>query len=300
MKKQFFLLFIGLLFIPNMANSQELNCKVSVTYRQIQTTNTSVFKTLETAIQEYVNGRQWTGDVFQPQERIDCNMIINLSKQTNNENFQGTISIQARRPVYRADYNTQLINYIDKNFNFHYIEYDPIIFNENSFDSNLSAVLAYYAYIIIGLDYDSYGLNAGTTYFQKAENIVQKAQNASESGWKPMENKTNRYWLVEQLLHPDYESYRQFFYEYHRLGLDMMVNEPLKGSAHIVDQLTLLEPAHEKRPSSLVYQIFFDCKYLEIINIIKPLKPEQRIKASGIMKKVDPQHAKEYQEMTNG
>ncbi len=298
MKKILFV--VSLLLLPILMNAQELNCKVSVVYRSIQTTNTQIFGTLEGAIEEFMNGRKWTGDVFQPAERIECNIIINLTKMTNNENFQGTISIQARRPVYKSAYNSQLINFIDKNFNFNYIEYDPIVFNENSFDSNLSGVLAFYAYVILGLDYDSFAPSGGTVYFQKAENIVQKAQNAAEVGWKPMESKKNRYWLMEQLLHPDYEPFREYFYQYHRNGLDLMVEDPKAGIATIVDKMNLLEPVHEKRPSSLVYQMFFDTKFQEIMDLVKPLENDMRLKAATILKKVDPQHAQDYLDLTKG
>lgn len=287
-------------FTTFITHSQELNCKVSVVHRQIQGSNTAIFQTLENALNEFVNNRKWTNDEFSQKERIDCNLLINLSKMENNEYFSGSITVQARRPVYNSTYNSLLINYIDRNFSFRYIEFDPIIFNENSFDSNLASVIGYYVYVILGLDYDSYSPMGGQPFFQVAEQIVNNAQNASESGWKPMESRNNRYWLVEQLLHDDFKPLRMFYYTYHRTGLDVMTEKPAATGPEIVKMLKTLEPSYEKQPSAILFQILSDTKYEEFVNLFKPQDPGIRSEVGQLLKKIDPQHIQEYDNMISG
>lgn len=295
-----YIVVVVFFFTTLFTHSQELNCKVSVVHRQIQGSNTAIFQTLENALNEFVNNRKWTNDEFSQKERIDCNLLINLSKMENNEFFSGSITIQARRPVYNSTYNSLLINYIDRNFSFRYIEFDPIIFNENSFDSNLASVIGYYVYLILGLDYDSYSAMGGQPFFQVAEQIVNNAQNASESGWKPMESRNNRYWLIEQLLHDDFKPVRMFYYTFHRLGLDAMAEKPAATGPEIVKMLKTLEPSFEKQPSAILFQILSDTKYEEFVNIFKPQDPGIRSDVGQILKKIDPQHIQEYDKMISG
>jgi hypothetical protein len=295
-----YIVVVVFFFTTLFTHSQELNCKVSVVHRQIQGSNTAIFQTLENALNEFVNNRKWTNDEFSQKERIDCNLLINLSKMENNEFFSGSITIQARRPVYNSTYNSLLINYIDRNFSFRYIEFDPIIFNENSFDSNLASVIGYYVYLILGLDYDSYSPMGGQPFFQVAEQIVNNAQNASESGWKPMESRNNRYWLIEQLLHDDFKPVRMFYYTFHRLGLDAMAEKPAATGPEIVKMLKTLEPSFEKQPSAILFQILSDTKYEEFVNIFKPQDPGIRSDVGQILKKIDPQHIQEYDKMISG
>jgi hypothetical protein len=295
-----YIVVVVFFFTTLFTHSQELNCKVSVIHRQIQGSNTAIFQTLENALNEFVNNRKWTNDEFSQKERIDCNLLINLSKMENNEFFSGSITIQARRPVYNSTYNSLLINYIDRNFSFRYLEFDPIIFNENSFDSNLASVIGYYVYLILGLDYDSYSPMGGQPFFQVAEQIVNNAQNASESGWKPMESRNNRYWLIEQLLHDDFKPVRMFYYTFHRLGLDAMAEKPAATGPEIVKMLKTLEPSFEKQPSAILFQILSDTKYEEFVNIFKPQDPGIRSDVGQLLKKIDPQHIQEYDKMISG
>lgn len=288
------------LFTSVLLNAQEFNCKVTVTHRAIQTTNTSVFENLQTAINEFMNNRKWTNDVFSPNERIECNFLINLTDMNNNENFSGTLTIQARRPVYNSSYNSLLFNYIDKSFVFNYVEFDPLVFNVNSFDNNLTAVLAYYAYLILGLDYDSFSPMGGQPFFQMAEMITSNAQNASESGWKPMESRTNRYWLIEQLLHDDFEPLRLFYYNYHRKGLDEMAENPTEGINTIQEAIPTLEEAYKKQPTSVLFQIFADTKYEEFVNLFMPHGADVRLRIGTILKTIDPQHIQDYDKLISG
>ena len=169
-----------------------------------------------------MNNQKWTDDLFSPEERIECNMMINVTEALSIDEFRGSISIQARRPVYNSTYNSVLFNYIDQDMQFKYVEGEPIIYNPNTFDSNLIAVIAYYSYVVLGIDYDSYSLYGGTSFFQQAEQIVNRAQSATQTGWKSFESQRNRYWLVENALNQYHKPLRQCYYEYHRLGLDTM------------------------------------------------------------------------------
>jgi hypothetical protein len=287
-------------FIFGMIQAQEFNCKVSVTHRSIQSTNVSLFENMEKTISEFINNRKWTNDEFKPKERIDCNVLINLTDMQNNENFSGSLTIQARRPVYNSSYNSLMFNYIDKNFAFTFVEFDPLIFNENTFDSNLTAVLAYYAYIILGIDYDSFSPMGGQPFFQVAELIVNNAQNASESGWKAMESRTNRYWLVEQILHDDFKPFRAFLYDYHRRGLDLMADNPVEGLNNIKKAIPTLQDPYKKQPTSILFQIFADTKYEEFINLFKPHDAATRSEMGTILKTIDPQHIQDYDRMISG
>jgi hypothetical protein len=218
----------------------------------------------------------------------------------NNEFFSGSLTIQARRPVYNASYNSLIFNYIDKDFSFRYAEFEPLEFNVNSFDNNLTSILAYYAYIILGLDQDSFVPMGGQSFFQTAQLIVNNAQNASEGGWKPMDSRTNRYWLVEQLLHDDFNAMRKFYYTYHRQGLDLMADNPSKGIENIKKVLPTLEESYEKQPTAILFQIFADTKYEEFINLFKPHDATTRSTVGAVLKKIDPQHISAYDAMISG
>lgn len=281
----------------SQAKAQELECKTTVVYKQIQTTNTQIFKTLETAINEFMNNRQWTNQKFKANEKIQCNVLINLSEYSNNEAFKGTISIQARRPVYNSNFNTPLLNIVDNNFTFNYKEFDPLDFNENSISSNLTAVLGYYAYILLGTDFDTFSRFGGTPWFQLAERIVSNAQSLNDIGWKASENKNNRYWIANQLLNNEFRPYREFVYIYHRKGLDQMADDAQQGAGAIVDALPMLETVNNAQPSSVALKLFFDAKSQELVSMLKELPSDKRITAATILKKTDPGRTQEYQKL---
>lgn len=283
-------------------SAQELNCKLSIDYRSVQGTNTQIFQTLENALNEFINARQWTQQTYKEREKIECTMLLNVSKLQNNTNFTSTLTIQARRPIYNSNYNSSLINFIDKDVSFSYTEFETLEYNENSFTSNLTSVIAYWAYIIIALDNDSYALLNGTPIFQQAERIVSNAQGKDQIGWEPNQSsgQRNRYWLTEQMLHPDFQNLRKFSYTYHRLGLDMMANQPAEGRKAITDNLETLRVVHERRPSAFATQIFFDAKVDEIINIYTPTPFDEKDKAFEILNLIDPGHSQQYQKMNGG
>ena len=221
--------------------SQEINCRVTLNYSSVPSANRDMFNSMRQSIHEFMNSTKWTNDFFSNEERIDCTILIRINQQISTDEFSGTINIQSSRPVFKSTYNSPVVNLVDDQFRFKYVEFEPLEFNENTHTSNLTSVLAYYVYLIIGLDYDSFSLNGGDKYFLKAQKIVNNAQNDNNaSGWKSFEGSKNRYWLVENLLNPDFESLRNSFFQYHRKGMDNFTEKPDLVRENIADALIKL------------------------------------------------------------
>jgi len=278
--------------------SQELRCNVQVVSQQIQGTNKQVFQTLQNSIYEFMNNRVWTDNIYTMEERIECNLMFNITEQLSADDFKGTLTIQARRPVFNTNYNTVTLNFVDNDIRFRYVEFAPLEFDLNTHLSNLTSILAYYAYFILGLDYDTFSLMGGTPYFNNAERIVINAQNAAEKGWKPMDDiaHKNRYWLVKDMLDPDYEPVRVFNYRYHRLGLDVMDQKVAEGRAEITNDLELLQQVYRRKPDPYMYllRMVFDAKVDEIVNVYTESYPEERSRAHTILSEVDKPNANKY------
>lgn len=291
-----FLCFICLFTLQ----SQELLCKVTIDHQRIQGTNTSVFKTLENALNELINGQQWTQQSYKEREKIECSMLIIINSSQSNNLFSASLTVQARRPIFNTNYNSTLLNYLDNDFNFKYNEFDPLRYNTNTFSDNLTSVIAYWAFIIIGLDNDSYASLGGTSIFQQAERVVNNAQGKDQLGWEPNQSTKNRYWLTEQLLHPDFVNLRRFYFTYHRHGLDIMSERPGTGRKIITEALPSLKVVHERRPTSLSMQMFFDAKVGEISDMYKPAPFEERQQAFETLNLIDPGHLTQYQQMLDG
>lgn len=277
--------------------AQEFQCAVQVVSPSIQGTNKKVFETLQKEIMEFMNNQKWTKDVFKPEERIDCNILINVAEQISIDEFKGSIQIQARRPVFNSAYHSVLFNHQDVDMHFKYVEYEPLIYNPNNFDSNLVGVLAYYAFIILGMDYDSYQPSGGTPYFQEAEQIVSRAQNAVQSGWKSFESQRNRYWLVENILNEYHRPLRQCMYTYHRRGLDVMSDKVEDGRASILKSLEQLRKVQRQRPGSFYMQVFFTAKSDELVNIFEESFSMEKGRAVEILNEVDPSNNKKYEKL---
>jgi len=271
---------------------------VQVVSQQIQGSNKQVFQTLQNAIYEFMNNRVWTNHVYTMEERIECNMMINITEQLSADDFKGTMTIQVRRPVFNTNYNTTTLNFVDNNIRFRYVEFSPLEFDLTSNISNLTSILAFYAYYILGLDYDTFSLMGGSQYFINAEQIVLNAQNAAERGWKPMDDiaHKNRYWLVKDMIDTDYEPVRVFNYNYHRLGLDVMDEQVVEGRAAITSSLELLQQVYRKKPDPYMYllRLVFDAKVDEIVNVYTESYPEERNRAYDILTEVDKPNANKY------
>ena len=282
--------------------AQELNCNVQVSSQMIQGSNREVFDNMQRDLYEFMNNMIWTNNLFSHSERIDCNILINLSEQMSADEFRGTIHIQLRRPVFNTTYNSTILNFVDNSFQFRYVERQTLEFDPNMHRSNLLSTLAYYAYIILGFDYDTFSPLGGTEFFQMAEKIVTNAQNAPEPGWKPFDGarNRNRYWLVKNILNKEYENVRLFNYEYYMRGLDMMEARVGEARANIAESLKLLQEVYRRRPDPYLYffQLVMDSKSDELVNIFSPAFSEEKSKVLLILNEIDPANRSKY-EMIN-
>ncbi len=261
-------LFIIALFVGSFANAQELNCTIQILSPQIQNTNKQIFKTLETAILEFMNNTRWTTETYELEERIECTIVINITKQNAVDDFSGTLQIQSTRPVFGTSYKSPILNFQDNNFRIKYVEFQRLDFDQNTHISNLTSILAYYAYVVIGLDHDSFQMQSGTPYYNKAQQIVNNAQNDNNAtGWKSFDGNKNRFWLVENLLNPAFVNLRKFMYTYHRTGMDLLATKEDVAKANIKKGIQELNEVHRRRPNSFLMQAFFDAKADEILNI---------------------------------
>ncbi|MFW5820849.1 MAG: DUF4835 family protein [Bacteroidota bacterium] len=295
---KFFRIFWILLFIPVLLFSQELKCNVQIVTQQIQGTNKQVFETLQTELYEFMNNRIWTNHVFAPEERIECNMLFNITEQLSADEFRGTLQIQSRRPIYNTNYNTVMLNYLDNDIQFSYIEFEPLEFDMNSHISNLTSILAFYAYTILALDYDSFAPEGGEPFWDAAEKIVDNAQNAQEKGWKPFDNSShrNRYWLVKDFVDPEYAMVRQYLYRYHRLGLDVMDSKVNEGRTEIANSLELLQKVYRQKPDPFLQplHLIFDAKVDEFVSIFSESFPEEKNRVVEILNEIDQANSNKY------
>ena len=244
-------------------SAQQLNCTVVINAEQTGRSNMPVFKTLEDAIESFVNETNWVEETWEIRERIDCNMYINITSFDGN-NFVGTIQIQSSRPVFNSTYSTPIFNFNDEQLSFTYTEHQPLQFDRNSYSSNLVSVVAYYVYTIMGLDADTFELNGGTAYFNEASQIVSVAQQGRTSGWRPADGSRSRYRLNTDLLSNSYSGYREAMYYYHRLGMDKMAQNQEEAKQNIAVSLEKLNTMNKSRPNSLLLRVFFDAKAEEI------------------------------------
>lgn len=288
--------FLIFLFQPSF--SQELKCTVEVIAQKLQTTDPKVFKTLRTSIYEFMNNRKWSNDVFRTEEKIECSLFINVTEETSVNVFRAQVNIQSSRPVFNSDYNTVLLNYADRDWVFEYTEYQPLEFNDNAFTSNLTSLLAFYAYIFIGLDYDSYSYNGGTLYYQKAQTVVNTVPANFGSdvapGWKPFESNKNRYWLVDDLLNTRYSPMRESLYQYHRQGLDVMYENAANGRQVVLNCLSKVGEVAEEYPNAMIVKLFFTAKSEELINIFAGASPNEKANALQFLYKADPANSNNY------
>ncbi|HTB31157.1 MAG TPA: DUF4835 family protein, partial [Bacteroidia bacterium] len=270
--------------------SQELNCTVDVVSPQIQDAAAqTLFKNMKDAIYQFINSTKWTNDNFGTQEKIDCSIFINITAENSPSDFNATMQIQSRRPIYKASYNSVQLNLQDNNIHLVYVLNQPLLFNINTYSDNITSLLAFYAYIIIGTDYDTYAMNGGSPYYLKAQTVVLNAQSAGEKGWNPQDGDQTRYWLVNNLLDESYYApLRKAAYEYHRQGLDVMAQDAVKGRTQIIDALTQVQNVYNVRPANYNVQLFFNAKAAEIVNIFSEASPEEKSKVYGIVSTIDP------------
>ncbi len=299
--KKLITLGIGM-FLFLQAHTQELRCNIQLITTKIPGTNKQVFQTLQGAITEFMNNTAWTNYKFSNNERIECNLLFNLTEVKGSDEYLGTLQVQARRPVFNSSYNTVIFNYVDNDLDFRYVEFQPLEFSETSYLSGLTSILAYYAYIILGINFDSFGLQSGTEMFQQAEKIVNNAQNAAEKGWRGAEssNRRNRYWLVDNILNTDFQPVREFVYQYHRLGLDQMYDKIFDARNNIMESLELLQEVNRNRPDPFMHflQVVLDAKSDEFVNVFREATDEEKRRVLNVLNQVDPTRKEKYSEMS--
>jgi hypothetical protein len=294
-------MLILLMYLPVAA--QELLARVSVNGSQVgSNVDRKVFQSLQGALQTFLNNRKWTDDTYQQNEKISCNFLLNISNADNNV-FTATLTVQAARPVYNSTYVTPLINFQDEGIVFRYVEYQPIEFNENRVSgtdglaSNLTATLAYYVYIILGLDYNSFTLRGGDPYFQKAQNIINNAPDGRDIvGWKAFDGQRNRYWLMENLTDSKYALVHDAMYNYYRLGLDNMYDNENDARAAVFDAIMQFNTLNNDQQNSMIVPFFFQGKSNEIVKIFKKARPDEKQRVQEIMSRLDISNANLYKQ----
>lgn len=283
------------------ASAQEINCTVTINSDQIEGSNKQVYETMKSAIEEYMNQNRWTNMTFAEHEKIECSMMI-IVKSVAENMYTCEMTLQSRRPVYGTTYTTPLLNFVDKNFNFTYQEYDRIEYQQNTFTTNLTAMLAYYCYLIIGHDLDSYQRLGGTPAFTACEEIVNACQSASmeqteQKGWLAFDSNRNRYALINNLLDEAFKKYRNYYYEYHRLGLDEMSGNVTNGRARIAEGMPVLKEAYRARPATYVINTFLDAKADELVDIFKKGTAKEKKDVYELLIDIDPTRQTTYDRM---
>lgn len=299
MKKIILPILFLLCFMASNVHAQEFNISVTVNTKQVSGTDQRVYDALQEAVMNFMNNRVWTNIRFEEYERIEGTMVIVVKDKVDNH-ITAELNIGLRRPIYKSNYNSPILNYVDTDFNFTYMESQPLDFNENSYMSNLTSLLAFYAYYSLGLYFDTYGLYGGDQMYKAAEQVVTQAQSSTEAGWKAFDSYKNRYWLLESFTNPAYRPLRQFLYEYHRLGLDVMGSGKVDdGRAAMSKSLDYLKSVYSTKSNLYYFQILNDTKRDEWKNVYSQGPQQERTKAINTLRELDPTHAEEYEELLN-
>lgn len=297
-KRYLLLLIIGLLSWH--AQAQELNVTVRINIQKLQTVDPKVFETLEQTINEFLNSQKWTDDIFEPEERINCNFILTIQEELSATSFKADLAIQSSRPVFGSNYESPLLNHIDKEVTFNYEQYQPLQFSKNTFNDNLSAVLSFYVYVILGMDYDSFSLFGGEAYYQQAQEIlnnVPQSQASAVGGWRSIDGNRNRFWIIENILSPRVRPYRQAMYDYHRQALDSMVDDIPTARAILVQAVDDIGKVNQSYPNSMIVQMFANTKTQELVEIFKKGSRQEQDQVIRVMTRLDPSGVSKYRAM---
>ncbi len=290
-----YLLF--LLVLAAEVRGQELNCTVTINSTQITTSDRGIFREMKTSIEQFMNSRKWTGEAYKNYEKINCNMLITITKMPAIGNFSASVQVQAARPVYNSNYSSLIFNFADRDWEFEYIESLPLEYNDNTYTTNLTSMLALYAYLIIGVDGDTFSELGGTPYFQRALAVVNNAQQANRPGWQPLNSNRSRYWIVENYNNGQMQEMRKSLYSYHRLGLDTFDKDPDKSREVILKGLREVKKVRDVNPTSILVVSFFDAKSKELANIFSSGNIQVRREAYDIITAIDPSNRSSYEKM---
>jgi len=291
------LFFIFAILLTTGGFAQEFYCKVEINTQQVQGFDRSVISNLKTAMTDFMDNRKWSNYNFAPEERIECTLLFTVSQIISSDEFRGTFTIIMQRPVFNTNYRSPLFNMIDKNIRFKYTPSQAMNFSEGTYSDNLTSLLAFYSYMMLGVYFDSFAPDGGTVYYQKAMSVVQSAQNSGYTGWQSYESEKNRYHFVEQYLNKAYEPLRTFLYQYHRKGLDVMAGNVTEGRKVILNSLLLLKKVYNKRPGLYDLQLLLDAKRSEIINIFSKATPAEKNAMINILGEVDAPYGTRYREV---
>lgn len=286
-----------LLLLSLNAKSQELNCRVNINAAEIGVSNRQIFSTLQTAISEYMNNTKWTGLFYGNNEKINCNLTINILEVKDGSQFGGTLQLLVSRPVYDSTYLTPILSYNDSDISFSYEEYQPMVYNENAFDSNLLSILTYYAYTIIAFQADTFSFKGGERFFELAENVVNVAQQGGAPGWKRIDGNNTRYQLNENILSPVYEPFRMAMYSYHIHGLDVMVQDQRRAKETISQSVIELEKIFDDRPNTFLIRVFMDTKSDEIVDIFSDGPRVETSELREVLSKIFPSFDPKWREI---
>ncbi len=259
-------LIIAFLFFGTAVQAQELNCNVTINYDRVTNANPQIFATLQRSVTEFINKTRWSNQTFKESERVECSMLINISAYSSDQ-FSASIQVQSSRPVFNTNFTSPVFNYNDKDFNFRYVEFEQLYFNPNTYESNLVSTLAFYSYIMLGLDADTFSPKGGTPYFEMAQNVAILAQQGGSKGWNQADGNNNRYFLITDLMSNTFEPYRTALYEYHSTGLDQMADNLQQGKTNIKKSIQTLSEIYRSRPNAFLTRVFFDAKSDEIVNV---------------------------------
>lgn len=304
--KKYIAVFIILLTFTS-SDAQELKCQVQINAQKINGVDQRVFQSMQTAVNEFMNTRVWTQDVFSPEEKIDCNFFVNLETNPSQDVYTATITVQSSRPSYNSTYNSPVLNFKDADFVFTYTENTPLEFNVNQYNSNLTSVLGYYAYLIIALDYETMSKGGGAKYFTTVETITNLVpQNASDAkGWKPFDGgaisgNRNRYNIINSLQGGKYEGFKQALYEYHFKGMDNFYENPTAARQSVLNALDKLDKTFRDNPNNVLITLLMQAKSDELIGIFSGAEQGDKIKAVTVLKRIDPSNASKYDKIIRG
>jgi hypothetical protein len=304
MQNKFLLVVLFGCLFATTASSQELQARVSVVASRVNSTvDKKIFTTMQSQLNNLLNNRKWTSDQFQPNEKIECSFLLNIESSTDANTYKASLTVQAARPVFSATYQSALVNFIDPDFTFKYVEFQPVEFNENRVQgtdaaaANLTAIFAYYAYMIIALDYDSFSPKGGETYYRRAQNIVTNApEGKGVAGWRVFDGSRNRYWLNENLINTRYNILHDVVYNYYRLGMDKMVDAEAEARVNVLQALSQLQVFNKENANTMFVQFFLQGKVQELTGVFKKGTPEQRQRAIEILSELDVINASRYKQ----
>ena len=274
-----------------------MNCSIQISTQQVSDVDKTLSDALQKSVYEFINNRKWTEDNFLQHEKIECSILINLTERVSSDEFKATFNIQSRRPVFKTSYNSNMLSYQDNDIQFRYVQYETLEYSENSYVSELTSLVSFYVFMMLGLDYDSFSLNGGTTYFQKALQIVNNAQTSKYKGWKAFEDTRNRYWMVNNILDQPFKPLRETIYKYHRLGFDIMSEKVTAGRAAVTEALQNLQPLYRSRPNNFSMQVFFQGKVDELVKLYSSAPTEEKTKIIPLLTEIDPGRSSKWQQI---